>query len=194
MNNRVAFIDFVQGLLHLDPALRWSPQQARMHPFVLGEPLTQPFSPPPILKSNGIHASSKSVPPSPQLDQKRPYGGLPPAPQRSATRTYENAAFVDSLARIPFSSADYSATTARTINILPCSKDTPLKLSKPLNAPRRSRQIRTKIRRRRRRIKLHPTDRQVEIPCRISSTNNPRSSHLNSRIRSLTVRERRMLE
>ena len=39
--------------------------------------------------------ATKSVPPSPQLDQKRPYGGLPPAPQRSATRTYENAAFVD---------------------------------------------------------------------------------------------------
>ena len=106
MNNRVAFIDFVQGLLHLDPALRWSPQQARMHPFVLGEPLTQPFSPPPTLKSNGMHPASKSVPPSPQLDQKRPYGGLPPAPQRSATRTYENAAYVEFFFRLDFLNAD----------------------------------------------------------------------------------------
>ncbi|GAA5975265.1 hypothetical protein JCM11641_005908 [Rhodosporidiobolus odoratus] len=47
MRNRIAFIDFVQGLLHLDPEQRWSPQQARLHPFVLGEPLLAPFVPPP---------------------------------------------------------------------------------------------------------------------------------------------------
>lgn len=91
MRNRVAFIDFVQGLLHLDPDLRWSPQQARLHPFVLGEPLLQPFVPPPHLKGGGVFGG-KVVPPSPQPEAKR-YGGLPPAPQRNAPRTYDAKAY-----------------------------------------------------------------------------------------------------
>ncbi|KAI8917441.1 kinase-like domain-containing protein [Entophlyctis helioformis] len=37
MNNRRAFIDFLHGLLNLNPHERWSPQQAKMHPFVTGE-------------------------------------------------------------------------------------------------------------------------------------------------------------
>ncbi|KAG0148654.1 hypothetical protein CROQUDRAFT_383918 [Cronartium quercuum f. sp. fusiforme G11] len=43
--NRIAFIDFVKGLLNLNPIERWSPQQARMHPFILGEPLREPYVP-----------------------------------------------------------------------------------------------------------------------------------------------------
>lgn len=90
MKNRLAFIDFVQGLLHLDPERRWSPQQAKLHPFVLGEPLLAPFVPPPHLKIGGF-SSKVPLPASPQPDPKRPYGGLPPAPQRSTTRTYQDA-------------------------------------------------------------------------------------------------------
>ncbi|EJD02869.1 kinase-like protein [Fomitiporia mediterranea MF3/22] len=41
--NRAAFIDFCQGLLNLDPMQRWTPQQARMHPFITGEKYTRPF-------------------------------------------------------------------------------------------------------------------------------------------------------
>ncbi|CAG8781519.1 22794_t:CDS:2, partial [Gigaspora margarita] len=37
MQNRLAFIDFVQGLLNLNPIERWSPQQAKLHPFITGE-------------------------------------------------------------------------------------------------------------------------------------------------------------
>lgn len=43
MNNRAAFIDFCQGLLNLNPVTRWTPQQARMHPFITGEKFTKPF-------------------------------------------------------------------------------------------------------------------------------------------------------
>ena len=89
MKNRVAFIDFVSGLLNLDPDQRWTPQQAKLHPFVLGEPLTQPFVPPPHLKP-GV-SSTSAIPKSPAIKQDRPYGGLPPAPQRSSTRTYADA-------------------------------------------------------------------------------------------------------
>ncbi|CAL0330836.1 unnamed protein product [Lupinus luteus] len=44
---RLALIDFLKGLVELDPAKRWSPFQASKHPFVTGEPFTQPYKPPP---------------------------------------------------------------------------------------------------------------------------------------------------
>lgn len=43
MNNRAAFIDFCQGLLDMDPIQRWTPQQARLHPFITGEKWTKPW-------------------------------------------------------------------------------------------------------------------------------------------------------
>ncbi|GAA5844579.1 hypothetical protein JCM9279_006353 [Rhodotorula babjevae] len=87
MVNRLAFIDFVQGLLNLDPEQRWTPQQARLHPFVLGEPLLAPFVPPPR------HLVAKGGAPSPtdvaqakqqqqqaammRAQQQQAYGGAP---------------------------------------------------------------------------------------------------------------------
>jgi dual specificity protein kinase YAK1 len=50
MNNRVAFIDFVRGLLTTNPLERWSPQQAKLHPFITQQKYTQPFVPPMNLK------------------------------------------------------------------------------------------------------------------------------------------------
>jgi dual specificity protein kinase YAK1 len=52
MNNRVAFIDFVRGLLCINPMERWSPQQAKMHPFITQQKYTGPFVPPMNLKNN----------------------------------------------------------------------------------------------------------------------------------------------
>ncbi|KAJ3033951.1 dual specificity protein kinase yak1, partial [Rhizophlyctis rosea] len=46
MQNRLAFIDFLEGLLNLNPLERWSPQQAKAHPFVTGEKFTGRFVPP----------------------------------------------------------------------------------------------------------------------------------------------------
>ena len=94
MRNRIAFIDFVQGLLNLDPEQRWSPAQARMHPFVLGEPLTTPFVPPP---RHGFVKPSSSSSTSP-IDSKRPYGGLPAAPNSNRPRqTYDAKAYAQQL-------------------------------------------------------------------------------------------------
>ncbi|CAO3699641.1 unnamed protein product [Rhizopus stolonifer] len=45
-HNRLAFIDFLQGLLKLNPIERWSPQQAKQHPFITGERVDFPFQPP----------------------------------------------------------------------------------------------------------------------------------------------------
>ncbi|KAI9846777.1 MAG: dual specificity protein kinase yak1 [Sclerophora amabilis] len=57
MNNRVAFIDFVRGLLNINPLERWSPQQAKLHPFITQAKFTGPFVPPMNLKSSSINKS-----------------------------------------------------------------------------------------------------------------------------------------
>ncbi|KAK5104983.1 dual specificity protein kinase yak1 [Lithohypha guttulata] len=65
MNNRVAFIDFVRGLLTTNPLERWTPQQAKLHPFITQQKFTQPFVPPMNLKN----ASGK--PPAPGVQQQQ---------------------------------------------------------------------------------------------------------------------------
>ncbi|KAF3938344.1 hypothetical protein ABW19_dt0200039 [Dactylella cylindrospora] len=62
MNNRVAFIDFVRGLLNINPLERWSPQQAKLHPFITQQKFTGPFVPPMNLKTS---SSSVGLPKSP---------------------------------------------------------------------------------------------------------------------------------
>ncbi|CAM6088338.1 unnamed protein product [Calypogeia fissa] len=47
IHDRVAFVDFLKGVLHFDPAKRWTPGQALHHPFLTGEQLLSPFRPPP---------------------------------------------------------------------------------------------------------------------------------------------------
>ncbi|CAK5281785.1 unnamed protein product [Mycena citricolor] len=83
LNNRAAFVDFCQGLLDLNPVTRWTPQQARLHPFITGEKFVKPFVP------DGL------APPAPiapaVVDPKRPYGGLVPS-QPKGTRAYTDAA------------------------------------------------------------------------------------------------------
>ncbi|KAG0268465.1 dual specificity protein kinase yak1 [Actinomortierella ambigua] len=50
MATRQSFINFLQGLLNLNPIERWSPHQAKMHPFITGEVFTGRFVPPSIPK------------------------------------------------------------------------------------------------------------------------------------------------
>ncbi|KAJ1550781.1 dual specificity protein kinase yak1 [Nowakowskiella sp. JEL0078] len=46
MQNRQSFIDFLRGILNLNPLERWSPQQAKLHPFITGDKFNEPFTPP----------------------------------------------------------------------------------------------------------------------------------------------------
>ncbi|KAJ1555596.1 dual specificity protein kinase yak1, partial [Nowakowskiella sp. JEL0078] len=46
MQNRQSFIDFLRGILNINPLERWSPQQAKLHPFITGEKFSEPFTPP----------------------------------------------------------------------------------------------------------------------------------------------------
>lgn len=57
MNNRIAFIDFVRGLLTINPLERWSPHQAKLHPFITQQKFTGPFVPPMNLKSSSLARS-----------------------------------------------------------------------------------------------------------------------------------------
>lgn len=66
MTNRHAFIDFVRGLLNINPLERWSPQQAKLHPFITQQKFTQPFVPPMNLKSSSLTKS-----PAPGVQQQQ---------------------------------------------------------------------------------------------------------------------------
>ncbi|KAK4250576.1 kinase-like domain-containing protein [Corynascus novoguineensis] len=57
MNNRIAFIDFVRGLLTINPLERWSPQQAKLHPFITQQKYTGQFVPPMNLKASALNRS-----------------------------------------------------------------------------------------------------------------------------------------
>lgn len=65
MANREAFIDFVHGLLNINPLERWSPQQARTHPFITQQKFTGPFQPQMNLKT-----TSRSPAPGVQQQQQ----------------------------------------------------------------------------------------------------------------------------
>jgi dual specificity protein kinase YAK1 len=41
----LSLIDFLRGLLEVDPNKRWSPLQASHHPFITGEAFTGPYKP-----------------------------------------------------------------------------------------------------------------------------------------------------
>ncbi|KAJ5498254.1 hypothetical protein N7453_007305 [Penicillium expansum] len=96
LNNRIAFIDFVRGLLSINPLERWSPQQAKLHPFITQQKFTGPFMPPMNLKAaQAAHAQNAyavqmnqfHTPPQPQPQPQAPpmYNGMyqqaaPPPP------------------------------------------------------------------------------------------------------------------
>ena len=67
MNNRVAFIDFIRGLLTINPLERWSPQQAKLHPFITQQKFTGPFVPPMNIKTS---SSNRSPAPGTQQQQQ----------------------------------------------------------------------------------------------------------------------------
>ncbi|KAK0461257.1 kinase-like domain-containing protein [Desarmillaria tabescens] len=100
LNNRASFINFCQGLLDLNPVTRWTPQQARLHPFITGEKYTKPFVVSALIlclcnltnqsQPDGLNQAHQPVP-SGVSDPKRPYGGLVPS-QPKGSRAYQDAA------------------------------------------------------------------------------------------------------
>jgi dual specificity protein kinase YAK1 len=99
MANRAAFIDFAQGLLNLNPLERWTPAQAKMHPFITQAKYTGPFVPPMTLKSG----SSRS--PAPGVQEQQRFEGISRqrlqaqqqavAAQQAQAQAAQNAAFAN---------------------------------------------------------------------------------------------------
>ncbi|KAJ1953232.1 dual specificity protein kinase yak1, partial [Dispira parvispora] len=75
---RAALVDFISGLLNLNPLKRWTPQQARLHPFITGDNFTGPFSPPVNLPRHPASSSANLV--SGFYARHRSIGGFPYAP------------------------------------------------------------------------------------------------------------------
>lgn len=103
MGQRRAFINFVEGLLNLDPIKRWSPQQAAKHPFITGEKYTGPFEPPSVPTKRSTNATApKPVEPSTTESQTSgKYGGLVKSPPSTrGQRIYSDAgAYAQQLAQ-----------------------------------------------------------------------------------------------
>ncbi|KAJ1039594.1 hypothetical protein NDA10_007692 [Ustilago hordei] len=93
MANRSSFIDFVTGLLNMNPHERWTPQQAKLHPFITGEKFTKPFRPPliPTAASTSGSGARKEVKGSDA--SKHPYGGLvQQSSSKSSGKSFQDAA------------------------------------------------------------------------------------------------------
>ena len=87
MGNRLAFIDFVRGLLNINPLERWSPQQAKQHPFITQAKFTQPFVPPTNLKTSSINKS-----PAPGVQQQQQAEALSKQRAQAAQAQAQSAA------------------------------------------------------------------------------------------------------
>lgn len=81
MNNRIAFIDFVRGLLNINPLERWSPQQAKLHPFITQQKFTGPFVPPMNLKPSTVYRSPATTVHQQTQPQTQPVSHPPSQPQ-----------------------------------------------------------------------------------------------------------------
>ncbi|EKM54418.1 uncharacterized protein PHACADRAFT_258251 [Phanerochaete carnosa HHB-10118-sp] len=113
MNNRAAFIDFVQGLLNMDPIQRWTPQQARLHPFITGEKWTKPWQP----TGNGPPAPAPVTSPANNPDPKRPYGGLVPSQPKGTGAFRDAAAYGQHLAQQQAYTAQQQAAAQASQNV-----------------------------------------------------------------------------
>ncbi|KAI9498372.1 kinase-like domain-containing protein [Zychaea mexicana] len=92
--NRLAFIDFLQGLLNLNHFERWSPQQAKLHPFITGEEFTGHFKPPPYIprKQPPVMKIPSSMPSSLPVIHDESSPSPPSATTPSTATSYTNFA------------------------------------------------------------------------------------------------------
>ncbi|KAL0487101.1 serine/threonine-protein kinase yak [Acrasis kona] len=95
--NRVAFMDLLKGLLQYDPQKRWTPRQAKQHPFVTGQPFTGPYQPEPDLnRQNYTHQIT--IPPTIPQQQQQPVQLMMQSPygrhrQHSVPNALQNPSF-----------------------------------------------------------------------------------------------------
>jgi len=61
---RRSFLNFLQGCFQMDPTKRWTPDQARAHPFINGEVLPESWTPPPAKRPTPPNQPPKPKEPS----------------------------------------------------------------------------------------------------------------------------------
>lgn len=89
----------MQGLLNLNPIERWSPQQAKQHPFITGETFTCPFQPP-FISRKQHHV----IPTSPNQQKTSPttgYHNIPQQPPPPPQPTYSDSYLSPSYSSLP---------------------------------------------------------------------------------------------
>ncbi|WFD22213.1 dual-specificity kinase [Malassezia equina] len=91
MANRAAFTDFVAGLLNLNPLERWTPQQAKQHPFITGEPFTQPWVPPHTFPSKPVSTSAAAAAAAAAVASQAMYQDTVPEDPYAVTQPYARA-------------------------------------------------------------------------------------------------------
>ncbi|ORY91294.1 kinase-like domain-containing protein [Syncephalastrum racemosum] len=93
MQMRKALVDFLQGVLELNPLKRWTPKQARYHPFITGEPFTEPYQPEKHMKNAIKKLQQNAAVPRPVM---QPTNGTArqPAEGADAVRSLEAAATI----------------------------------------------------------------------------------------------------
>ncbi|KAJ3028810.1 UNVERIFIED_CONTAM: cytochrome c oxidase subunit 1 [Siphonaria sp. JEL0065] len=97
ISHRKCLLDFLGGLLKLNPLERWSPQQAKMHPFVTGEAFLAPFAtsatfrlPPNVFPWTSPTAPSVPIglPFPPDIAPTKNHGGGSPESVSSSSTTH----------------------------------------------------------------------------------------------------------
>ncbi|GAM17232.1 hypothetical protein SAMD00019534_004070 [Acytostelium subglobosum LB1] len=78
-HNRIVFTDFISGLLKMDPNERWSPMQAKDHPFITGSQFLGPFIPDPS-KRPLLQQQQQQVQQQQQQQQQQQYMSTAPKP------------------------------------------------------------------------------------------------------------------
>ena len=60
-DRRLCFLQFLDGVLQVDPVTRWTPAQASQHAFITGAAFDKDFKPP---ADNAVHHQHTHVPPA----------------------------------------------------------------------------------------------------------------------------------
>ncbi|KAI9256615.1 kinase-like domain-containing protein [Phascolomyces articulosus] len=93
---RHALINFLEGLLQLNPLKRWSPMEARYHPFITGEPYLEPYNPDIHMKNAMQSHKIVRAKPSPPQQQQQPQhpldGVMEEDPSENTLRSLEAVA------------------------------------------------------------------------------------------------------
>jgi hypothetical protein len=81
---REAFIDFLLGVLDMDPRTRWTPRQAAGHPFITGAPFTGPYQPLHDLGKSPTSGGSSGASPLAPGSRAASRGGFEASPTAAA--------------------------------------------------------------------------------------------------------------